>query len=135
MALTEGRNTVEIQNCRTLVLPVKANTRIYEGSLVVLDSTGYAVPGKKAEGLIAAGRAEEFIDNTGIGNADGAKTVKVRRGVFKFSNDITNPVTPKDILKTCYIFDDETVTILATGASPAGKVIGLENGEVLVETL
>lgn len=135
MALTEGRNTVEVQTGRTLVLPVKANTRIYEGCLVALDSTGYAVPGKKTEGLLAAGRAEEFIDNTGIGNANGAKTVKVRRGVFKFNNDVTNPVTPQDILKTCYIFDDETVTILATGASPAGKVIGLENGEVIVETL
>ena len=135
MALSQGRNTVEVKDGKTLVLPVKSNTKIYDGSIVVIDSTGYAVPGKKAEGLLIAGRAEEFVDNTGAGGTNGAKTVRVRRGVFKWSNDATNPVTPQDVLKTCYILDDETVTTLATGASPAGKVIGLENGEVLVETL
>lgn len=135
MALTQGRNTVEIQNGKTLILPMKANTKIYEGSLVALDATGYAVPGDMAEGLIAAGRAEEFVDNTGAGGSNGAKTVRVRRGVFKWNNDTTNPVTPQDVLKTCYILDDETVTMLAVGTSPAGKVLGLENGEVIVEIL
>ena len=135
MALTAGRNTVEIQDGKTLVLPVKANTRIYEGSLVVVDATGYAIPGKKAEGLLAAGRAEEYVDNTGPGNGNGVKAVRVRRGTFKYSNDPVNPITPQDYLKDCYIFDDETVTKLATGASIAGKVIRLDNDEVIVEIL
>lgn len=135
MSLSFGRNTVEIRDGRTLVLPVKANTKIYEGSLVVIDSTGYAVPGKKAEGLLAAGRAEEFVDNTGAGGTNGAKTVKVRRGAFKWSNDSVNPVTTQDILKNCYVLDDETVTVLATGASLAGKVIGISDSQVIVETL
>lgn len=131
--LTAGRNTVEIQDGKTLVLPVKAGTKVYDGSLVALDATGYAVPGDTAVGLIAAGRAEEFVDNTG--GADGALTVKVRRGVFKFDNDETDPVTAQDIMKDCYILDDETVTMLAVGTSIAGKVIGINNGEVLVEIL
>ena len=132
MPLTQGRNTVEIRDGKTLILPVKANTKIFEGSLIVLE-TGLAVPGKKATGLVAAGRAEEFVDNTG--GADGAKTVRVRRGVFKWSNDETNPVTALEVMKTCYVFNDETVTALATGASAAGKVIGIENGDIIVETL
>lgn len=132
MPLTQGRNTVEIRDGRTLVLPVKGNTKIFEGSLIVLEA-GLAVPGKKATGLVAAGRAEEFVDNTG--GADGAKTVRVRRGVFKWNNDGTNPVTAQEVMKTCYVIDDETVTALATGASAAGKVIGIENGDILVETL
>lgn len=131
--LSAGRNTVEVSDGRTLVLSVKGNTKIYDGSLVVLDATGYAIPGKKATALLVAGRAEQYVDNTG--GADGAKTVRVRRGVFKWSNDVTNPVTSQDVLKSCYIFDDETVTVLATGASAAGKIIALENGEVIVETL
>lgn len=135
MALAAGRNTVEIQDGKTLVLPVKANTRIYEGSLVVVDSTGYAIPGKKAEGLLAAGRAEEFVDNTGVGNGNGVKSVRVRRGVFKFNNDGTNPITATDLLKDCYILDDETVTMLAVGTSMAGKVLRLDNGEVVVQIL
>lgn len=133
MALTAGRNTVEIQDGKTLVLPVKANTKIFEGSLVALDATGHAVPGSTAEGLKAAGRAEEFVDNTG--GADGAKMVKVRRGVFKWNNDDAEPVTEEDYMKDCYIKDDETVTMLAVGTSVAGKVIRLDNGEVIVETL
>lgn len=132
MALTSGRNTVEVVG-RTLVLPVKGNTKIFEGALVAIDSTGFAIPGKKAAGLITAGRAEEFIDNTG--GADGAKLIKVRRGTFKYSNDSTTPVTEKDLLKDCYIVDDETVTITEIGTSKAGKVIGLENGEVIIEIL
>lgn len=135
MALTAGRNTVEIRDGRTLVLPVKSNTKIFEGSLIVLDETGYAIPGKKAAGLLAAGRAEEFVDNTGTGGSNGAKTVKVRRGVFKFNNDDAEPVTAQDLLKDCYISDDETVTMLTTGTSKAGKIIGLEGSEVLVEIL
>ncbi len=131
--LTAGRNTVEIQDGKTLILPVKANTKIFDGSLVALDATGYAVPGATADTLIAAGRAEVFVDNTG--GADGAVSVKVRRGVFKFDNDDTDPVTAQDIKKDCYILDDETVTMLAVGTSVAGKVIGLDNGEVLVEIL
>lgn len=132
MALTIGRNTVEIRDGRTLVLPMKGNTKIYEGSLVALEA-GLAIPGKKATGLVIAGRASEFVDNTG--GSDAAKSVTVRRGVFKWNNDITNPVTDAEVMKSCYVLDDETVTALATGASAAGKVIGLENGEVIVETL
>jgi hypothetical protein len=131
--LSAGRNTIEIQDGKTLILPVKANAKIFEGSLVALDALGYAIAGNTAEGLIAAGRSEEFIDNTG--GVDGAVSVKVRRGVFKYNNDDTDPVTAQDIKKECYILDDETVTMLAVGTSVAGKVIGLDNDEVLVEIL
>lgn len=133
MALTAGRNTTEVVDGKYLILPVKANTRIYEGSLVAIDSTGYAIPGKKEENLLVAGRAEEFVDNTGSGNSNGAKKIKVKRGVFKWNNDSTNAVTEQDILKTCYILDDSTVTTLSTATSIAGKVIGIENNQVLVE--
>ncbi len=131
--LSAGRNTIEIQDGKTLILPVKSNAKIFEGSLVALDALGYAIAGNTAEGLIAAGRSEEFIDNTG--GVDGAVTVKVRRGVFKYNNDDTDPVTAQDIKKECYILDDETVTMLAVGTSVAGKIIGLDNDEVLVEIL
>ena len=133
MALTQGRNTTEFSDGRTLILPVKGGTIIFDGAFVAVDATGMAVPGAKATGLIAAGRAEEFVDNT-LG-ADGDTTIKVRRGVFKWNNAASGAVTHKDILKSCYFVDDETVTATATGSSIAGKIIGLEQGSVLVETL
>ncbi|WP_069997825.1 hypothetical protein [Cellulosilyticum sp. I15G10I2] len=131
MALTKGRNTIE-QGSNVIVLKVKASTKIYEGALVAVDG-GYAIPGKKATGLIAAGRAEEYVDNTGTGGTNGARSIRVKRGVFLFENDITNPVTEAHILGTCYILDDETVTSLETGASVAGKVLGFDGDQVIVE--
>lgn len=131
MALTAGRNTPK-RDGDILVLPVKANVKIFEGSLVVLDA-GYAKPGVEATGLIAVGRAEEFADNTG--GQDGDITVKVRRGCFKFENDATDPVTQTHVLTDCYIVDDETVSSSDnTGTrSKAGKVIAVESDGVWVE--
>ncbi len=134
-ALTSGRNTVEILDGKTLFVPVKANTKIYEGSLVATEATGYAIAGKKAEGLNACGRAEEFVDNTGAGGSAGAKSIRVRRGIFKWENDTSNPVTQAHIMQKCYILDEQTVTSLATGASVAGKVIRVDDTGVVVETL
>jgi len=129
--LEYGRNTIEVKGDE-LNIPVKANTKIFEGSLVMHDA-GYAVSGKKATGLVACGRAEEFVDNTGTGGTNGAQNIRVRRGVFLFENDETNPVGIEHLLKDCYVFDDETVTALETGASVAGKVVGLSGSQVIVE--
>ena len=132
-ALTNARDTAEVMNGgKQLVLPVKAKTTIYQGALVALDADGYAVPGKKAEGLTAAGRAEETVENTG---KDGEAVVRVKRGVFVFDNSATaaNKVGPADILGPCYIEDDQTVTKTATGASVAGLVVRVDDEGVAVE--
>ena len=132
-ALTQGRNTPEIAGGALLVLPVAADTKIFEGALVAVDATGYAAPASKAENLRAAGRAEEYADNTG--GAAGAISVLVKRGVFVWDNDTgDNKVAAKDVLADCYIVDDHTVTALATGSSVAGKVIGVTDEGVEVET-
>ena len=86
-ALTTERSTNEIANgAHSLVLPVKASTTIYQGAIVAIDASGYAIPGKKATGLKTAGRAEETVFNDG---ADGAVTIKVTRGVFVYNNTAT----------------------------------------------
>jgi len=132
-ALTTERDTVEISNGgRTLVLPVKGATTIYQGSIVALNANGYAIPGATAADLTAAGRAEETVQNTG---ADGAAVIKVSRGVFVFENTSTtaNKITAAHVLKDCYIEDDQTVTALSTGASVAGRVIRVDDEGVAVE--
>lgn len=132
-ALTAERDTNEIANgAKSLYLPVKGATTIYQGAIVALDANGYAIPGKTAEGLTAAGRAEETVINAG---ADGAAFIKVTRGAFVFDNTATaeNKVTAAHVMKTCYIEDDQTVTALATGASAAGRVIRVDDEGVAVE--
>ena len=133
MGLTAERDTVAVGCGEShLVVPVKGSTTIYQGALVALDANGYAIPGAHAEGLIAAGRAEETVENSGL---DGAKSITVARGVFYYDNSATtaNKVGADDMLKPCFIEDDHTVTMLPTGASVAGKVIYIRNGEVAVE--
>ncbi|SKC68355.1 hypothetical protein [Maledivibacter halophilus] len=131
MALAAGRNTPERQvSC--LVLPVKAGIRIFEGSLITLAS-GYAVPGSESVGLTAAGRAEEYVDNTE--GQDGDATVKVKRGCFRFENDQNDPVLQSHVLSNCYIVDDETVSSSdgSSSRSIAGKVIAVDTYGVWVE--
>lgn len=130
-ALQAPRDTHELANgARTLVLPVKASTTIYQGSMVALNADGFAIPAKKAEGLKAAGRAAETVQNTG---ADGDVSVWVTRGVFVFANSATGKLTAADVLGPCYMEDDQTVTKTAAGASVAGLVIRVDGTGVAVE--
>ena len=131
--LTAPRDTSEIAGGATsIVLPVKGATTIFQGSIVVIDADGYAIPGKKAASLKAAGRAEETVENTG---SDGELVIRVTRGVFVYANTSTaaNKVGAGHVLKPCYIQDDQTVTALATGASVAGLVIRVDDNGVAVE--
>ncbi|MCI9484391.1 MAG: hypothetical protein HFH27_08005 [Clostridiaceae bacterium] len=132
-ALTMERDTPEIMNGgRLLSLPVKGGVTIYQGAIVALDADGYAVPGIKAAGLTAVGRAEETVTNPG---ADGAETVKALRGVFVYANSATaaDKVTAKHLLQPCYIEDDQTVTAAAAGASVAGLVLRADENGVAVQ--
>ena len=72
-ALTNVRDTSELGG-KYIALPVKGATTIYQGSIVAVDATGYAIPGKKATGLKAAGRAEETVENKG---GDGEAVIRV----------------------------------------------------------
>ena len=133
-ALTMARDTAEIaQGAKYLSLPVKGSTTIYQGSLVALDAEGYAIPGKKAAGLTAAGRAEETVTNSFLYSV--YMSIRVSRGVFVFNNTGTaaNKIGSKHLLGLCYIEDDQTVTALATGASAAGLVVRVDDSGVAVE--
>lgn len=132
MALTKDRNTTERAGSH-LALPVAANAKIFAGSIVVINATGYAAPGATALNLRAAGRAEENVDNTG--GANGATTVPVSRGVFKYKNSAADPIVQGDLLADCFIEDDETVakTNGAGTRSRAGKIIDLDSDGVWVE--
>lgn len=131
-ALTANREKTTELGGRYLSLPVKGKTTIYLGSIVALDSNGYAIPGTKAEGLAAAGRAEETVDNQG---GDGEAVIRVARGVFLFDNTATaaNKISAAHVLRPCYMEDDQTVTSLGTGASVAGLVIRVDDEGVAVE--
>lgn len=132
-ALTADRNTPH-KDGELLGVPVAANAVIRAGALVVANANGYAAPGSTALNLKYIGRAEESVDNTG--GANGAKTVTVRRNkAFKYANLGADPVVQADLMKTCYIADDQTVAKTDGGGtrSAAGKVVGLDADGVWIE--
>ncbi|USS56987.1 hypothetical protein [Pseudomonas kermanshahensis] len=131
MPLTADRNT-PLKQTDIVVIAAGAGVRIFAGSLIALNATGFAIPGKTATGLTYVGRAEESVDNTA--GADGAVSVKVHRNrAFKWANDGT--VTQARLLKLAYIVDDATVAAAdGTGTrSAAGLVVGIDSDGVWVE--
>jgi hypothetical protein len=129
-AATEARKTTFSRGRDLLSVPVKAATTVYQGTLVVADA-GFAAPGRTAANLIALGRARETVQNAGVA---GAVNVEIERGVFLFDNNPADLVTQAELLKSCFITDDQTVQkTTGAGVSVAGKVLEVTADGVWVE--
>lgn len=133
-ALTKDRNTPRATGDLDSY-PVLASTTIFAGSLVVLDANGWARPGTEATGLVAVGRAEERVDNSG--GANGAARVTVRHGTFRWANSAAaDAIAQADIGSDCYVVDDQTVAKTDdTGSrSAAGRIVQVDDQGVWVRT-
>ncbi len=132
-ALDQDRNTPERSSDKR-ALPVKAATKIFAGSIVAVDSTGHAVPMTTATDLKGIGRANIFTDNSG--GANGAKTIEVETGVFRYANSAAaDALARADIGSDCYGVDDQTVakTNGTNTRSIAGKVFDVDAQGVWVK--
>lgn len=129
-ALAHDRNTPSKEG-RLDAHPVAASTRIYAGSLVMLDAAGNAAGATTAVGLKPAGRAEEHVDNTD--GAAGDRTALVRRGEFLWAND--GSVTRANIGAAAYAVDDQTVAASDGGGtrSACGTIRNVSDHGVWVE--
>lgn len=132
-ALTKDRNTKRRDGVQ-FSDPVAASTKIYAGSIVCINASGYAVPGSTSATLKARGVAQEQVDNS-AGSA-GDRRVESRRGVFPFANSTSaDEITRAEIGSTCYIVDDQTVakTSNSSARSAAGIVRDVDSDGVWVE--
>lgn len=132
-ALTADRNT-HSQRADVIGVPVASAKKIFAGSLVAANATGYATPGATATTLTYLGRADENVDNTG--GDDGDVLVRVRRrDAFYWDNSATDAVTQASLGKKCYIVDDHTVSSTngSNTQSAAGVVVALDANGVWVE--
>lgn len=128
-----GRNT-PLRDGDLVSLQIAAASKIYAGSIVMVNAAGFAVKGQTAATLTYVGRAEATVDN--LAGADGAKTILVkRRKAFKWANSSADPITQADLFKTAYVVDDETVakTSGTNTRSAAGKIIGVETDGIWIE--
>lgn len=105
---------------------VAASTTIYQGALVVINTSGYAIGGTTATThQCTMGRAAETVDNSA--GANGAKNVQVEPGVFKFNNSAGgDEVLLTHVGEICYVVDDNTVASVSTGRSIAGTVVQID---------
>ncbi len=132
-ALAKDRNTIRRDGVQ-FNDPVAAATRIFAGSLVCLNASGYAVPGSTSTTLKARGVAQEQVDNRD--GAAGALRIETRRGTFQFANSASaDEITRADIGAECFIVDDQTVakTSATDTRSVAGIIRYVDAGGVWVE--
>ncbi len=110
---------------------VKTATTIYRGAMVAVDASGWAVPASDTAGLRVVGRAQSTVVNAG---ANGAETIVVRRGIFRWANGDT--FTRADVGTLAYIEDDATVqkAASATHDIPVGTIIDVDSDGVWVDT-
>lgn len=135
MALTNARSTprrMDSTHNDSMSFGCAASSTFYVGALVCTNSSGYLTPGATATTLTAAGVIGEQphllpAKSYASTSTNGETKLEVQRGVFKFDNDGTNPVTVANLLKVVYIVDDATVSSLSTGRSVAGICLGVDD--------
>jgi len=103
--------------------PVYIATAIYKGSLVMLNSTGYLIPGADTSGCKFAGVAMESV-TAAEAVASGTKWCKVyRKGVFYFAAQAD--LTQAKVGDLMYVYDDQTIAIVGTTTNDVvcGKLV------------
>ena len=114
---------------RLFSLPVAGGVRIFSGSIVCLNSTGYAVPAMAEGDLKFPALALQTVDNRE--GADGEALVPTER--ITVGLDYAVDVTRATIGQTVYLADDHTVTAVATDMSPAGLLVDIQDGQAWVD--
>jgi hypothetical protein len=133
MALSADRDTATRES-KLYSYPVLTGVKIYDGAIVVLDSSGWAKPAITGTGLVAVGRARAQADNT-LGSS-GDISVEVEEGVFCYDNSAAaDEITKAQIGDVCWLVDDCTVakTSGTNTRSIAGYIRDLDTDGVWVE--
>jgi hypothetical protein len=109
---------------------------IQQGGQVQINAAGFAVPATATAANITIGMAKASVNNTG--GANGALTVDVDRGVFRFGNSAAADLIARtEISSTVYVVDDQTVAKTNSGGTrpAAGKCFDVDASGVWVEYL
>lgn len=116
-------------------LPVAAATTIRHGVMVGINLSGYLVEVSADPTIRVLGRSEAYVDNSA--GAAGAKTCKVKRGIFGWTNSATTlALADAHVGRLCYAVDNQTVALRnPLGTYPvAGRVYDVDaDGQVFVE--
>ena len=103
--------------------PVAASTKIYAGSLVCLNTDGYAVPGVDTAAFTCVGVAAEQVDNSAGSNGDLTITVRSPTIALFAASSITQAM----VGTTMYVIDDQTFDNTSTNGVAAGVLVKYES--------
>ncbi len=121
------RNTERTEG-KLLNVGVAGGVTLEAGKMAAVNVDGYAIEAADTTSVsVVLGRIEDRIDNSD--GADGAESVDIRRGVFKWDNDgLTLPG------QLAYVKDDETVSnSTGTAMNHVGHTLNVETDGVWVE--
>ena len=109
--------------------------KAWKNGIAAIDlGSGKVVPASTRTDLVAIGKFAETVDATA---ADKLVNVNLSREVWVdwFVND-GNSIVATDLGALCYLKDDQSVTITATGGSVAGRIWAVDSAKgVAVELL
>lgn len=129
--LTQARGSKALLDRNAL--GVASGSTIYQGSIVCVNTSGYAVPGSTSTSLKCAGVMVNVVgsipstESVATSTSNGTPQIEVARGEFKFVNDSDDPISIADLYGPCYITDDQTVCHTSTGKTIAGIVTGVDD--------
>jgi hypothetical protein len=104
-------------------LTIAADTLIYHGAVVAVNSSGYVVPGSADPTLKVLGWSRGRVDNTD-GAAGAEKVPYCRKPIRMVNSSSTDALTNADVGELCYLVDDQTVARTSGGGDRpvAGRV-------------
>ena len=117
---------------QTVYLPMAASTTIYAGSLVLVNSSGYAVPAGQGVAGCVVGRCGvgDGTGNTNVGQtsftsvAAASIYITVENGTFLWNNP--DPLTFANFGAKVYAASDNSVSETANSNGAAGYFIGVD---------
>ncbi|OJF90638.1 hypothetical protein AX761_23350 [Rhizobium sp. 58] len=119
-ALSAPRNTPRRERT-TRHVPIGAAVKLWAGSMVGINASGYLVPVTAVTTLKGVARNEVTIDN--LSGANAALLAETSIGTFRYANSAAGDlITRVDIGNDAYGVDDQTVA--KTSASSTRSVVG-----------
>jgi hypothetical protein len=115
-----------MQEGETARFLVKGDVRIYDGTMVCLDSNGWAVPGADVAGYKFVGIAQSGIDNRL--RPDGDQSIQVRKkGEYDYQS--SGPAIDKtNVGDDLFIADDQTPSLSTVNSIKCGKLANVLAG-------
>lgn len=132
MAATQSRDTIMRNVNPKVSIPLKANAKVYKGTMIAIDASGYAVSAAAATAYQVVLVASADADNTG--GLNGAISVDCYECEAYFANSSTAACDATCLGNLIYVEDNQTLakTSETSSLSVAGRCTGFDSGGVWV---